>query len=130
MNSRREIMKLLGLAPAAASSATASLIGLVASPTVRATAALSAGAVAATLPGGQPDRWGKLGPLLGKQFERLRRSHEDEMWSYRNMRPQGGCDPDIEALRSVSRVNKARKQFERDQEGTNLLRQADDMMWG
>lgn len=127
IRSRRAIMQLLGLAPAAAMTGAAELAALVGSPAVKAAAA--AGAMAA-LPSGLPgQRWGALGAVLGKQFERLRKEHSDEMWSRRYLRPQGGFDADIAALRSVSRVNKARQQAERDFEGDSLIRQAEALMY-
>jgi hypothetical protein len=134
LESRRGIMKLLGLVPAVASGGAAQLAALVASPAVKVAAAagsLAGGASGNALEAPQPtgSRRGRLGEVLGRQIHKLRQQHDDQMWVLRHLRPPGGFDADIDALRSVSRVNKARKQFERDAAGSDLIRQAESFMY-
>jgi len=125
MNSRRQILKLLGLAPSAAVGATAQLSALITSPAV---ATLGAVALPQT-DGLAAPSYGRLGEIIGKQVSRLRDAANDEINAVRSVRA-GGLDADIECLRSVSRVNKMRKQIERDLEEFSILRQANQAMWG
>lgn len=131
MNTRREMLRIIGLAPAAVAGAGSQLGALVASPAVQAAAALGAANMNAASGGlGAPQpSYGRLGAIIGKQVEQLRRQAEDEAFHIRTARING-VDADIEALRSVSRVNKVRKQMEREMEMSGLLRKANEMMWG
>ena len=125
MNTRRQILKLLGMAPAAATSATTELLAAVSSPAIFAASTASLGAQGG-LP--QPD-YGKLGAILGKQIQRLRNKHEAEIWSYRNARLDG-LDPDIAALKSCSRSYKVRKQIDRERDASDLVERVNELMWG
>lgn len=99
---------------------------MLASPAVVAASALAAQAQTVGMPGAS---YGPLGPIIGKQLQKLKQKAEDEIWLKRNARI-GGLDGDIAAMRSTSRSWKERKQQERDAEDTGLLRHAESVMWG
>lgn len=127
MRSRRELMKLLGLAPVVVSSATAELAGLMASPTV---------AVASTLLGGGAQSIGHplhpgqttLGMELWKKIEDLRGDACRELDGRQAMR-LNGLDPDIAALKATSFSYKAQKQFERDMEQMSFMAAVNRKLW-
>lgn len=127
MTSRRELMKLLGLAPIAATSATRELAATLASPSTMTLAAGAATSATAT-----PTGYGVMGifgKALGAKLEVLRELAEQELWSKRNIRV-GGVDADLAALKSTSPTFKARKQFERDAEENEFLVRSRRTMWG
>jgi len=127
MNSRRSILKLIGLAPAAAGSAASQLAPFLSSPAVVAATAL-AGSGGNTV--GMPEvRRSVLGPLLEGQLRKLKRAMENETYIRQRVRANG-LDADIAALRSTSRAHKERLQIERDIADDALLRHADHVMWG
>lgn len=128
MRSRRELMKLLGLAPIVATSATAELTSLMASPAVAAATALSSvgqGPIQFPVSAGEST----FGKILGRKIEDLRCLAETEDVTRRELRVDG-LDHDIGCLKATSRSYKARKQIERDIEDGSFLRAVDRKIWG
>lgn len=125
MNSRRQILKLLGLAPTAAASGASQLTALMASPGVGAAVAAAEVASAA----GAQSGFGILGPILGKQIDKLKRRADDEIWRKRDVR-NANFDADIACMRSTSLAYKSRKQLERDYEDVEMQHKIQEMLWG
>jgi len=125
MNTRRAILRLIGAVPAATASARAELASFAASPAVA--AAVSAVGVQSNSAAAS-STYGLLPPLIGKQLRRLQQDAETEIWARRNARTNG-LDPDIACLRSMSAVNKVRKQVERDRTDADLLSHVQRMFW-
>lgn len=126
MLARRNLIQLLGSAPAAIVGAKSVLTDMMASPAVA--TALALGSVA-----GEPEhppgfnRTG-LPNFVFKQMTQAREHLEDEKW-IRNAARAGNFDADISALRSVSKVNKYRMQVERDIGTESLLRYSQRFLW-
>jgi hypothetical protein len=125
-NTRREIMKLLGVVPGAVPLASAELTAALKNPV-----ATAAAAVAKTLP--QPDRLGrdaqcKAARLFGKAFEnklrRLEQRSYGEMECRRQSRNRDGFDHDLASMKSLSGIYRQKKQMDRDQETYDLIEQA------
>lgn len=128
MTSRRELMRLLGLAPLAATSATKELAAAMSSPSTQAIVAGFAGSAGSA---GMPisGTTGIFGKALGARLEVLRELAEQELWARRATRV-AGVDADIAVLKSTSSTFKARKQFERDAEENEFLVRSRRTMWG
>lgn len=129
MNSRRELMKLLGLAPAAPIAAAAALKEAMASPAVATAAAVlstsrSAGFEMPSSPG-----LTRFGEKLFRHLGTLRQLSEDERNARRHMR-DSGFDNDIAAMRSTSMAFKVSKQLDRDREENQFFAATARQLWG
>lgn len=124
---RRQILRLIGLSPVAASSASAQLNGLMGGPTGALLSAASA-TVQSSLPGVDNPVAKALGPTVFRRLAGLHQRVDRELWDARAIR-QNGLDADIAALRSTAQVWKARKQFERDSEAFHLWTRLQGMLW-
>ncbi len=126
MSSRRELLKLLGIAPMAATGGLAELKSTLASP-----AAIAAGAFSATMPepGYPVATTNKFGAILGPKIERLNKLAEEERWARAEAR-SGRFDGDISSMKSTSLQTKQRLQLERLMEEVITLSDANHSIWG
>lgn len=128
MSTRRAILQLIGSAPVVGASARAEIAAMLSSPAIAAAVAL-AGSGSCGGPAAIPQGPGSHLGIIGKQLSRLRRSFDADMWAKRNVRT-GGLDPDIACMRSVSHVNKAHAQIERDNAEADLTHHIDRTLFG
>jgi hypothetical protein len=123
---RRELIKAIGVAPVAAPSAMKQLAASVASndSILSGVAMIGAGN-----PVGEPV--GVVSSLGRAVFSHVRKLHQRaDMEFFRSIHARiGGVDPDIAALRSVSPVNKARMQAERDKAMQDVMAAAANLLW-
>jgi hypothetical protein len=128
MLGRRALLNLIGAAPIAATGVKETLAGLLASPAVATATALSGLSSVGQEPQHLNQGASKLSAILYKQVQNAQENFEDEKWIRQNARAFH-FDPDISALKSVSPVNKYRKQMERDVENEALMRHVKRLMW-
>lgn len=122
---RRELMRLMGAAPFVGPSAMKQLTGI-----VDGSMAQTVAAAAAVLPMGSPPAgMAILGKALFGDIDKIQRRADSEFYRLAQLRV-GGLDADIAALRSVSAVNKANRQIQRDLELLRVLETARTMLWG
>lgn len=134
--SRRQIMQILGLSPVIAQSASKELAAMVSSPAIKAAAFAIGGftGVGSDSSEGPPVGYGEspLTKLLGRQvvrrLDKLKQRAEGESWARKQIQ-KVRFDPDISALKSVSRTYKARMQLEKEIEEMSFFNSVTDMMW-
>lgn len=127
MSSRRELLRLLGIAPVAAKAAMGEFVALASSPAIKAMAAAQwAGSLdCAAMPHSQSI----FGAILGKRLDYLREVAEEQE-SRRTSLREVGIEPDIAALKSISRAFKVAKQLDRDFSFIRTSVRARRTLWG
>lgn len=127
MNSRREMLKLLGMAPVAVPiTASAELTSLIAAPSTQAALAAFGGAQN-TMPTSAGE--GIFGKLLGRKLSFLRDLADHQAHNERAARIEG-LDHDIAAIRSTSRGYRVSKQLQRDSANAEMFQRASRTLWG
>ena len=127
MNTRRNIMKLLGISPVVGQSAMVELAKKIDNPVLAAASSLQT--VAPGSPGKSPAER-LLGKTLADEINQLLKVARHEREAMKAIRSaSGGLDPDINCLRSVALTYKTRKQRERDYKEEMLIRKAGDLTW-
>lgn len=124
---RRAILKLIGMAPAAAGSVASSL------KTTLGTAQAMAAAGLITVPAGDevPQQTGadKRSPIQ-RELQRLFNRYQDENYPTTQAFRIDGIDPDIAVLKSTSRAYKVLKQRQREIERVSLECRVKRLLWG
>lgn len=129
MTSRRELLRLMGIAPVAAKSAVGELTSLLAAPSTKALVA-SASAMAIQNQAGCPEpSYGPFGKFLGQRLEYLREVADLQEQALLSARLHQ-FDHDISAIKSTSRTYKAVKQTARDNADVESNIRARRTMWG
>jgi hypothetical protein len=126
---RREILRLLGYAPAAASPALRQIAGIVNSPAAVAALTLTSGIDAQPPPSPGGNTRGNGLSALHRMLDSLLDAANGQEYDA-NLLRAGKLDPDIEVLRSVSPVNKSRLQRERLAEQRAIFVAARELMRG
>lgn len=128
MSTRREIIKLIGSAPLAGSSAAGALAQAMATPAVAATLGM-----AAKIADAKAEFTGPAEQVIGRTLANRLRNLFDDQININDMTHgfrEAGLDPDIAALRSVSRAHKTLRQKERDMENREVITRARRFLWG
>lgn len=126
MSSRRELLRLLGIAPVAAKSVVSDFVALASAPSTKiAMAALNANQVGMPVASSAT----AFGAVLGRRLEFLREVAEAQEYRRDSMR-EHGLEPDIAALKSTSRAYKIAKQIERDFSTIQTNVRARRTLWG
>lgn len=128
---RRAFMNLIGVTTLGGPKALAELPGLLAAPsTLAALAAARSVGVGQTAQAGGPGPPSSIGQLIASRIDRMKRDVGDDLWRREQTRAIGHLDGDLQSMRSISLVNRQRMQRERDYQYVDLMRKAEEMLWG
>lgn len=130
---RRTFMKLLGFTSINAPRAMAELPALLSAPSTIAALTLNRGGNSGSCelaPPAAPETRNGLRWIIAHQIERMKRDVGDELYMRRAVRETRALDGDLQAMRSISLVNRQRMQRERDEQFQSLMRKAEEVLYG
>lgn len=128
MSNRRELLRMMGIAPLAATHGLAELKAMTASPAVG-LALNAAQSMAGEASAPRNAAVSKFGPILGAQINRLQRLAEEERGARGAVRG-GQIDADILSMKSLSHTSKQRKMLERYIEENSSWAEIYSKLWG